>query len=270
MAITRTDQLSRQIEHAAVIAHGAHPEYRLEFPAEVDGTADDFDKIYQGSVVSLNSKGQYVIGCAAGSGVNYPVPCISLKNVFDPDVTTGKLGTAAFASITVSSTVYYKLAALDMVSGGTAYSAWKNGADNVLYTQTAVPVAGTTTYAYNAGGTLVAGTTVTTAANVPLPDYRKSTYSAVGGKITAIPCTGGYEIETTEFDTTAEYAPNDVLVAGTSASGMLGKVVKGTASTADIGTAPVIGFVSRAKFKVESYGQDRISFWTNFIPVSHA
>lgn len=205
MAITRTDQLSRQLEHAAVIAHGAHPEYRLEFPAEVDGSVANFDKIYQGSVVSLNAQGKYVIGCDAGTGVNYPVPCISLKNVFDPDVTTGKLGTSTFVT-------------------GSSYTV--------------------------------------------LPDYRKSTYSAVGGKITAIPCTGGYEIETTEFDTEAEYAPNDVLVAGTGDD--LGKVVKGTASTADIGTAPVIGFVSRAKFKVESYGQDRISFWTNFIPVSHA
>ena len=267
MAITRTDQLSRQIEHAAVIAHGAHPEYRLEFPAEVDGTVSGFDKIYQGSVVSLNASGKYVIGCAAGTGVNYPVPCISLKNVFDPDVTTGKLGTSAFASITVSSNVYYRLTALDTAVGATAYYGWKNGADNVLYTQSETPVTGTTTYAI-AGGTASAGSTVSTAANIQVTDYRKTTYSAVGGKITAIPCTGGYEIETTEFDTEAEYAPNDVLVAGTST--YAGKVVKGTASTADIGTAPVIGFVSRAKFKVESYGQDRISFWTNFIPVSHA
>ena len=205
MAITRTDQLSRQLEHAAVIAHGAHPEYRLEFPAEVDGTVAGFDKIYQGSVVSLNASGKYVIGCGNGTGVNYPVPCISLKNVFDPDVTTGKLGTSTFVT-------------------GSSYTV--------------------------------------------LPDYRKSTYSAVGGKTTAIPCTGGYEIETTEFDTEAEYAPNDAVVAGT--GDYLGKVVKATASTADIGTAPVIGFVSRSKFKVESYGQDRISFWTNFIPVSHA
>ena len=205
MAITRTDQLSRQLEHAAVIAHGAHPEYRLEFPAEVDGSVANFDKIYQGSVVSLNATGKYVIGCGAGSGVNYPVPCISLKNVFDPDVTTGKLGTATY------------------IVGGTAQV---------------------------------------------LPDYRKTTYSAVGGKITAIPCTGGYEIETTEFDDSVTYYPNDVLVAGTGDN--LGKVVQGTASTADIGTAPVVGFVSRATFTVDSYQQKRISFWTNFIPVSHA
>jgi len=205
MAITRTDQLSRQLEHAAVIAHGAHPEYRLEFPAEVDDTVANFDKIYQGSVVSLNASGKYVIGCGVGTGVNYPVPCISMKNVFDPDVTTGKLGTSTF----------------------------------------------------------VTGSSFTV-----LPDYRKTTWSAVGGVITAIPCTGGYEIETTEFDSDAVYAPNDALIPGT--DDKLGKVVKATASTADVGTAPVVGFVSKAAFKVESYGQDRISFWTNFIPASHA
>ena len=205
MAITRTDQLSRQLEHAAVIAHGAHPEYRLEFPAEVDGTVADYDKIYQGSVVSLNASGKYVIGCGVGTGVNYPVPCISMKNVFDPDVTTGKLGTSTF--VTGSSTTV-------------------------------------------------------------LPDYRKTTWSAVGGVITAIPCTGGYEIETTEFDTDATYAPNDALIPGTDT--FIGKVVKATASTADLGTAPIVGFVSKAAFKVESYGQDRISFWTNFIPAAHA
>ena len=205
MAITRTDQLYRQNEHAAVIAHGAHPEYRLEFPAEVDGTDANFSKIYQGSVVSLNADGKYICGCGVGTGVNYPVPCISLKNVFDPDVTTGKLGTTAFVT-------------------GSSYTV--------------------------------------------LPDYRKSTYSAVGGKITAIPFTGGYEIETTEFDFEAEYAPNDALVAGT--GDLLGKVAKATASTADVGTAPVVGFVSKPMFSVDSYQQKRISFWTNFIPASHA
>ena len=206
MAITRTDQLSRQMEHSAVIAHGAHPEYRLEFPAEVDGTVANFDKIYQGSVVSLNASGKYVIGCGAGSDVNYPVPCISLKNVFDPDVTTGKLGTSVY---------------------------------------------------------VVDGTTSV------LPDYRKTTYSAVGGKITAIPCTGGYEIETTEFDDSKTYHPNDVLIPGTTAGVDLGFVTLPASSTVGIGAAPVVGFVSRATFAVDSYQQKRISFWTNFIPATH-
>lgn len=207
MAITRTDQLYRQNEHAAVIAHGAHPEYRLEFPAEVDGSDSNYTKIFQGSVVSLNSDGKYVCGCGVGTGANFPVPCISLKNVFDPDVTTGKLGTTAF----------------------------------------------------------VTGTSFTV-----LPDYRKSTYSAVGGKITAIPCTGGYEIETTEIDLDATYNVNDAVVAG--AGDDIGKVVPftGTNPFAVGATVAVIGFVSKGIFSVDSYQQKRISFWTNFIPAAHA
>ena len=100
------------------------------------------------------------------------------------------------------------------------------------------------------------------------PAAKAKASGSVGGKITAIPCTGGYEIETTEFDFEATYAPNDALVAGT--GDLLGKVAKATASTADIGTAPVVGFVSKPMFSVDSYQQKRISFWTNFIPASHA
>ena len=136
MAIKRTN-FTRQYEHVAVVAHGAHPEYRLEFDALV---AEDSASrgIFQGSVVSLDANGAYVIGCGAGTGVNFPVPCISLKNVADPDVTAGIAGSS----------------------------------------------------------------------------YRTSTYSAIGGKITAIPCTGGYEIETTEF-VDGKYAPNDAVVPAT-------------------------------------------------------
>ena len=61
---------------------------------------------------------------------------------------------------------------------------------------------------------------------------------------------------------------DQTLVAGT--GDLLGKVVKATASTADVGTAPVVGFVSKPMFSVDSYQQKRISFWTNFIPASHA
>ena len=212
MAITRTDQLSRQSEHAAVIAHGAHPEYRLEFPAEV-AVNDTATSIYQGSVVSLNSNGQYVLGCDKGSAANFPVPCISMKNVFDPDVATGKV------------------------------------ADPVE-----VEVSGETVTFYNP---------------------RKSTFSAVGGIITAIPCTGSYEIETTEFVTGSTYHPNDALIVGSTAGVDLGKIdVAGSSifnNPYGVGnTSPIIGFVSKATFTVDAYQQKRISFWANFIPAAHA
>ena len=157
-AITRTD-FTRQYEHVAAIAHGAHPEYRLEFDAFVKNEAAS-KGIYQGSVVSLNADGEYIIGCTAGTGMNFPVPCISMKNVFDPDVTAG-------------------------VKGKT---------------------------------------------------YQSSTYSAIGGKITAIPCTGGYEIETTEFKTDDTYAVGAALY-----------VVNGKLQATDPGSsATVVGYVTAA------------------------
>ena len=219
MAITRTDQLSRQSEHAAVIAHGAHPEYRLEFPAEV-ATDANATSIYQGSVVSLNEYGQYVLGCDKGSAANFPVPCISMKNVFDPDVATGKVADP----------------------------------ENVEYTVT------------------VDGNTQTK--TVTFYNPRKSTFSAVGGIITAIPCTGSYEIETTEFVTGSTYHPNDALIVGSTAGVDLGKIDVAPATLknpyAAGNASPVIGFVSKATFTVDAYQQKRISFWANFIPAAHS
>ena len=274
MAITRTDQLYRQNEHSAVIAHGAHPEYRLEFPAEVDGTDANFAKIYQGSVVSLNANGEYVCGCGVGSGINFPVPCISLKNVFDPDVTTGKLGTSPYSAITADSKIYYRIEKLDTAISSQAYYAWKSAVeDTVVYTQTLSIVANSTKIYTIAAGSATQGATITAFADVATADYRKTTYSAVGGKITAIPCTGGYEIETTEIDTAATYNVNDALVAGT--GDLIGKLVPATVAGnknpyAAGNTTAVLGFVSRSKFVVPSYQQNRISFWTNFIPAAHS
>lgn len=187
-AITRTD-FTRQYEHVAAIAHGAHPEYRLEFDAFVKN--EDASKgIYQGSVVSLNADGEYIIGCPAGSEMNFPVPCISMKNIFDPDVTAG-------------------------VQGKT---------------------------------------------------YQSSTYSAIGGKITAIPCTGGYEIETTEFKTGSAYHPNDALTALTGAD--IGKIGLATKQPGD--TEPYVGFVSQVPYTDRNTNGARLSFWTNFIPARFA
>lgn len=190
MSITRTD-FTRQYDHVAVIAHGAHPEYRLEFDAPVDAT--NGVGINQGSVISLNSSGAYILGCpASGTAKNHPVPFISLKNVRDPDVTTG-------------------------INGST---------------------------------------------------YLTQTRSAVGGKITAIPCTAGYELETTEF-ADGTYAVNDGVVAGVggspSATGLL------TVATAAPGTTEVYcGFVSIPPAAVATYGHSRLSFFTHFIPAKFA
>ena len=210
MAFTRTN-FERQIDHAAVLAHGAHPKYRVECDAEVDATTTEKatanQAIKQGSVVHLDSlTGKYNIGLAAASGQNFPVPFISLKNAIDPDVTTGVRG--------ASQTVTYN------ITGGTA--------EATFY------------------------------------DPARTTYSAVGGKITAIPMTAGYEIETTEF-VDGVYNYNDALTAGKTTN--IGKLIKATAAPfLASGSQPILGFVSRVPYTNPAYNQKRIGFWTNFIP----
>lgn len=191
MKITR-DSGTQQYEHVAVIAHGAHPEYRLEFDAEVKNEAAS-KKIRQGSVVSLNADGQYVLGCGAGAGYVFPVPCISMKNIYDPDVMTGRQGI----------------------------------------------------------------------------DTQSTHWSPIGGKITAIPCTGSYEIETTEFKAYVgdnPYIPGTGLVPADADDTGLVKV----AETLPGDSVPYLGFVSQAPYKARNYRHNRLSFFANFIPARFA
>lgn len=218
--LTRTN-FERQIDHAAVLAHGAHPKYRVEHDGEVDvsttAKATVNQNIKQGSVVYLDSTtGQYNLGLAAATSsannANFPVPFISLKNAFDPDVTTGVLGNSEVVSYTVSQ----------------------------------------------------GGSTTTSSATFYNP--RRSTYSAVGGKITAIPCTAGYEIETTEF-VDGVYLVNDALTASNADDATKGKLKRATAVPFKAsGSQPILGFVSRVPYTNDAYLQKRIGFWTNFIP----
>lgn len=96
--------LQRQIDHIGNIRHGvATGPWRVEFSAPIKKDVATARDIFQGSVISLNANGQYILGCPAGSGVNRPVPFISLKNSFDPDVTTGvsdpKFGRSAYSAV---------------------------------------------------------------------------------------------------------------------------------------------------------------------------
>ena len=134
----------------------------------------------------------------------------------------------------------------------------------------------------NADGKYVAGADKGTATNHPVPcicmknigdadvttGYNgkgagapNKTYSAVGGIITAIPVTSGYELETTEFDASATYKPNDAVVAGT--EGNLGKVT--VAKVKPGSTEVTLGFVSIAP-KRDYFGNKRLAFWASFIP----
>lgn len=196
MQITR-ESGTQQYEHVASIAHGTHPDYRLEFPAPVSATGDTIEgarKIRQGSIVHVNTSGEYEIGCPAGENLVFPVPCISMKNIYDPDVTSGR------------------------------------ATGNYLTTQ----------------------------------------WSPVGGKITAIPLTGSYEIETTEFKAVNganPYVPGAALVPGTGAD--IGLLV--VASEMPGGAEPYCGFVSKAPYAPQqTYMHNRLSFFANFIPAGSA
>lgn len=184
---------ARQQDHVAVVAHGAHPVNRVEIVAKVKDVEESYN-ITQGSIVSIDEAGEYVIGCGKGTGVNFPVPCIAFKNVADPDVSTGYMGKT----------------------------------------------------------------------------HRLTTISAVGGKIVALPCTAGYEIETTEFDPDADYFYNDAVIPAT-AEGKVGLLTKATAQPFQAGGAsePIIGFVSRRPYDVKAHANRRIGFLTNFIPAAH-
>ena len=106
--------------------------------------------------------------------------------------------------------------------------------------------------------------TVTSIQSKAFSDCRKLTNVSLSGKITAIPATAGYEMETTEFDTTAAYAPNDALVAGTGDN--LGKVVK---ATSGLGSESILGFVSLAP-ATDEHGNKRLAFFTAFVPAAGA
>ena len=98
MSITRSAFVDRQMAHIGNVRHGvATGPWRVEFDAKVhDDTGSDGAKtclkIKQGSIVVLNKDGEFELATATNLALktnNCAVPCISLKNVFDADVTTG-------------------------------------------------------------------------------------------------------------------------------------------------------------------------------------
>lgn len=160
--------------HVCVAVKGPPPNWRAEFSAQ---GADINQEIHEGSLISLNENGQFVLGCPAGTGANRPMPMWSCKD--------------------------------------------KNNAGVVQY-----------------GGNVFAG------------NYH------------GLVATGGYEIETSEFNADETYAVNDMLMPGEA-----GKVTKATGAA--YGAFPVVGVVSCAVDMNRTCACKTIRFWSTYIPAAN-
>ena len=80
MAITRT--VEQQFAHTVDVVKGGPVNARLEYTAPVNAEATG---IYKGSLVSLNNKGEFVLGLSSAKAM----PLWSKKNLTDPDVVCG-------------------------------------------------------------------------------------------------------------------------------------------------------------------------------------
>lgn len=159
--------------HMCVAVKGPAPNWRADYSAE---GADVAQEIHEGSLISLNAEGKFVLGCEKGEGANRPMPMWSCKDI-------NNAGVVQF--------------------GGNVFAGYYNG--------------------------LVA--------------------------------TGGFEIETSEFDA-AEFKYNDLLMPGTA-----GKVAKATGAA--YGEFPVVGVVSRPPMQNRTCECQTIRFWSTFIPAAN-
>ena len=90
------------------------------------------------------------------------------------------------------------------------------------------------------------------------------------GRIMCLPGKGAYELETTEFDSTQSYLPNDHLVApvGNTSGDEFTSGVLTNASPGGLYVAGMknrVGVVSRGKF-TNAYGKQVVAFWPIYLP----
>lgn len=84
------------------------------------------------------------------------------------------------------------------------------------------------------------------------------------GKMSGLVATGGYEISTTEFDSSRSYAPGDLLTAAQSLDDVtVGGVLTNESVTQYVN--PVVGVVSSGKAKNHN-GVQSLSFWCVWLP----
>lgn len=69
--------------HMCVAVKGPAPNWRAEYAAE---GADVNQEIHEGSIISLNDKGKFVLGCPAGSKGYRPMPMWSCKDISNAGV----------------------------------------------------------------------------------------------------------------------------------------------------------------------------------------
>lgn len=168
----------KMTNHVCVAVKAPPPNWRLTFSAQ----GSDADVVInEGSLVSIDANGKFVLGCGVGDGKNLPMPMWAVKGL-------SNFGVIAY--------------------GGNAFA----------------------------------------------------------GNYDALVATGGFEIQTSEFDKTALYAPNDAIVPATGANA--GLVTKATTDV--YGAAPVVGIVSKGTVKEGVTGTATLRFWSVFIPASAA
>lgn len=90
------------------------------------------------------------------------------------------------------------------------------------------------------------------------------------GVMTGLVATGGYEIESTEFDTDQEYTQGDLLTAAVANStlatgGVLTNVGSGGAGDVEQFVDPVCGVVSRGSYN-NCHGIAVVAFWSVWLP----
>lgn len=123
----------------------------------------------------------------------------------------------------------------------------------------------------NAAGQLIAGCPAGADQIRPMPmfaiqsindfDANSDVGNISGGVMSAVVATGGFEIETTEYNTSGNFLPNTLLTAGA----VDGEV--DAASGSPYGDEPIVGVVSTGA-GLNADSKQVLRFWTVFLPAS--
>lgn len=125
----------------------------------------------------------------------------------------------------------------------------------------------------NSDGQLIRGLSAGSGVNRPMPlfstgdteldtDVDGQQGNFAGGYIGAVVATGGFEIQTTQYVSSASYAINDLLTVATGDD--KGLVTK---ASAIYSTQAIVGCVSK-KVQANEFSKNVLTFWTMFLPAS--